>query len=636
MENMKKNLYRVLILLSISSFISFLYSITLNDNLLKVSLFSGIFYVSKLYLSVNKVNKESFEEFASLLILPYIIVFPEKYIYLIIPILFTFLVLIYGKIFIKNIYYFTMSIIAATITPGSFLINIALVLFAGVFYSLIKYKSITKEIASIPNSILVIAGFSMSFAIVREIALNTSTNGVGNGSLNWIMIILLLIVIVFIFTKYVQILFPKLSIVLSLICIITLIFVVPYESFSNKLIKNLDSVGKVVGVEQSPLNNGAMTSEAGAGPRPQFNDITFEFCDEINSRDCFITFYDNLANKEGMKYALDHLVEKVRENKGKTFASHCHQTIHNLGQLAFELSDGDFQLVSSYDPQVCGTGFIHGLYERYFNDYGKYLFSMTGEICEKMNLLQNWYAWTCNHILGHTIMTKMMSDPNSASEYCNQLLSVNMHFRDCQAGAWMNFFADDTIINWFKKNAMNQPEKLFNICYGAETNSKYWCYQEIFPILLTISDNNVEKMAKWCKEYSEKPRGNGPIYAESALFFEERCIGGMARVLGVANGYDYRVIMSRCSSIEDQRQVDTCLTAGAASIVLNTGSVSAGIELCERVEDKGYREYCYIWIKQTGVLLASGPNSENMPKFGEIRNTENSYLIDLPEKKSKI
>ena len=636
MENMKKNIYRVLILLSISSFISFLYSITLNDNLLKVSLFSGIFYVSKLYLSVNKVNKESFEEFASLLILPYIIVFPEKYIYLIIPILFTFLVLIYGKIFIKNIYYFTMSIIAATITPGSFLINIALVLFAGVFYSLIKYKSITKEIASIPNSILVIAGFSMSFAIVREIALNTSTNGVGNGSLNWIMIILLLIVIVFIFTKYVQILFPKLSIVLSLICIITLIFVVPYESFSNKLIKNLDSVGKVVGVEQNPSNNGAMTSEAGAGPRPQFNDITFEFCDEINSRDCFITFYDNLANKEGMKYALDHLVEKVRENKGKTFASHCHQTIHNLGQLAFELSDGDFQLVSSYDPQVCGTGFIHGLYERYFNDYGKYLFSMTGEICEKMNLLQNWYAWTCNHILGHTIMTKMMSDPNSASEYCNQLLSVNMHFRDCQAGAWMNFFADDTIINWFKKNAMNQPEKLFNICYGAETNSKYWCYQEIFPILLTISDNNVEKMAKWCKEYSEKPRGNGPIYAESALFFEERCIGGMARVLGVANGYDYRVIMSRCSSIEDQRQVDTCLTAGAASIVLNTGSVSAGIELCERVEDKGYREYCYIWIKQTGVLLASGPNSENMPKFGEIRNTENSYLIDLPEKKSKI
>lgn len=636
MENMKKNIYRILILVSISSFLSLLYSITLNDNLLKVSMFSGIFYVSKLYLSANRVNKESFEEFASLLLLPYIIVFPEKYIYLIIPILLTFIVSIYGKIYIKNIYYFTMSIIAVTVTPGSFLINIALILFAGVFYSLIKYKYITKEIASIPNSILVLAGFSMTFAIIREIALHTSTNDISNGAINWIITLFLLIVIVFIFSKYVQILFPRLSVVIALISIITLIFVVPYESFSNKLIKNLDSIGKVVGVEQSQSNTGAMTSEAGAGPRPQYNDLTFEYCDEINSRDCFITFYDNLANKEGMKYALDHLVEKVRNNKGKTFASHCHQTIHNLGQLAFELSDGDFQLVSSYDPQVCGTGFIHGLYERYFNDYGKYLFSMTGEICEKMNLLQNWYAWTCNHILGHTIMTKMMSDPNSASEYCNQLLSVNMHFRDCQAGAWMNFFADDTIINWFKKNAMNQPEKLFNICYGAETNSKYWCYQEIFPILLTISDNNVEKMAKWCKEYSEKPRGNGPIYAESALFFEERCIGGMARVLGVANGYDYRVIMSRCSSIEDQRQVDTCLTAGAASIVLNTGSVSAGIELCERVEDKGYREYCYIWIKQTGVLLASGPNSENMPKFGEIRNTENSYLIDLPEKKSKI
>jgi hypothetical protein len=412
--------------------------------------------------------------------------------------------------------------------------------------------------------------------------------------------------------------------------------VIPGQSFSKTLLNNINSSGSKLGISVSQSNNGAMTSEEGAGPRPQFNNVSFEYCDEINSRDCFITYYDELANKKGMNFALDDLVEKVRNNKGKTFASHCHQTIHNLGQLAFELTDGDFQLVSSYDPQVCGTGFIHGLYERYFNNYGKYLFSMTGEICEKMNLLQNWYAWTCNHILGHTIMTKMMNNPNYAVEYCNQLLNVSVHHRDCQAGAWMNFFADDTIINWFRDNAMNKPELLFNICYGAETNSKYWCYQEIFPILLTISDNNVEKMASWCKEYSEKPRGNGPIYSESALFFEERCIGGMARVLGVANGYDYRVIMSRCSSIADQRQVDTCLTAGAASIVLNTGSVSGGIELCERVEDKGYREYCFVWVKQTNVLLASGPNSDNMPKFGEIRTTENDYLFDLPEKKTKI
>lgn len=636
MKNLKKNIYRVLPLVTISSLLSLLYSITLNDNILKISLFSGLLYVGKLFLITNRVYKESFEDFASLLLLPYIIVFPDNYLYLIIPILLTFFVIASRKIYMKNIYYFIMSIIAIAITPGSILINATLVIFAGVFYSLIKFKYITKEIISVPNSILVIIGFSMTFAIIREVALHSSTSEISSGQYSWFLILFLLLVIVFILSKYVQILFPKLSILLALTSLITLIIIVPYESFSNKLTKNLESASKVVGVEQSISNNGAMTSEAGAGPRPQFNDLTFEYCDEINSRDCFITFYDNLANKEGMKYALDHLVAQVRDNKGKTFASHCHQTIHNLGQLAFELSDGDFQLVSSYDPQVCGTGFIHGLYERYFNDYGKYLFSMTGEICEKMNLLQNWYAWTCNHILGHTIMTKMMSDPNSASEYCNQLLTINMHFRDCQAGAWMNFFADDTIINWFKKNAMNQPEKLFNICYGAETNSKYWCYQEIFPILLTISENNVEKMAKWCKEYSEKPRGNGPIYAESALFFEERCIGGMARVLGVANGYDYRVIMTRCSSIDDQRQIDTCLTAGAASIVLNTGSVKAGIELCERVDDKGYREYCYIWIKQTGVLLASGPNSENMPKFGEIRNTENSFIIDLPEKKSKI
>jgi len=630
----KNSIFYSFIISFISIVSALFYSMTTNNIFFKVALLAGLFSVAKLFLLSKKITINNFEDQSSLFFITFLIIYPDKYKYLILFIIASLAINFLNINLIKIINNISIAILSINLAPGSKIINISLILFMGLLLGSVRARSIFKEITLVPTSYIILSGFILLFSIIREISLYSNTEYNYINPLLWLIIILLLSILVLIFTKYVQILFTFFTTVISLFIIIILVIITPYESFSEKLLNSNDNI-KTIGMEEKKLNQ-LMVSEVGAGPRPQFNDLTFEYCDKVNSRDCFITYYDNLANKYGMKYALNDIVEKVRDNKGRTFATHCHQTVHNLGQLAFELSDGDFQLVSSYDPQVCGTGFIHGLYERYFNDYGKYIFSMTGEVCERMNLVQNWFSWTCNHILGHTIMTKMMNDPNSASEFCGQLIGINMNYKDCYAGAWMNFFADDNVINWFKENAMNKPEKVFNICYGAETNSKYWCYQEIFPILFTISNNNVEKMADWCSKYSEKPRGNGPIYADTALFFEERCIGGVARVLGVANGYDYRVLLERCFQINNSRQVDSCLAAGAATIVLNTGSVKAGLELCERVENYGYREYCYIWAKQTGTLLASGPNSDNMPKFGEIRTNDSEIDVKLPYKKSKI
>jgi hypothetical protein len=377
----------------------------------------------------------------------------------------------------------------------------------------------------------------------------------------------------------------------------------------------------------------AMIGEEGAGPRPQFRGIGFDNCDVNSIRDCLITYFDDIATNKGMQASIDEIVDRVQNNVGRSFPTHCHQVVHNLGQMAYELADGDFALVSSYDPQVCGTGFIHGLYERYFDRYGKLLFTETGDICRKMNLVQPWYAWTCNHILGHTLMAKMMQNPSSASEFCLQMLD-NEYFGDCVSGAWMNFFSDDAVLSWFRANAMGEPEKAFSICYGAETYTKFYCYQELFPVLTTISGDNLPMMARWCREYSEPARGSDVIYSQAALYYAEICMQGVARVVAVANGYDYRISMLRCVELTIPEQADTCLAAAGAAIVLNTGSVTAGIEMCERVKNIGYREYCFIWVKQVSQTLRSGPNSNNMPQFGEIRIPDLDLDVTLPAKET--
>ena len=375
-----------------------------------------------------------------------------------------------------------------------------------------------------------------------------------------------------------------------------------------------------------------MIGDEGAGPRAEFRGVDFEGCDLFSIRDCLITYYDTYAKENGIQAALDNIVSKVKNNEGITFATHCHQVVHNLGQMAYELADGDFAMISSYDPQVCGTGFVHGLYEKYFDRYGSYIFTQTGDVCNKMNLTSDWYAWTCSHILGHTLAAKLPNNPIQAAEYCMPLLSGN-NFADCSSGAWMNFWADDSVIEWYGENAMFKPQEVFNVCYGAVRESKYYCYQEIFPALVKISNNDLSLMAKWCEQYSEPARSDGPTYLQGTQNYSERCMQGVARAVAVTSNYDYRVGIVRCASIDGTLR-DTCLAGMAASIALNTGSITASMEACERVRDRGYRDYCFIWVKQVRATLTGGPNAENVPEFGEVRVPDRPFMEALPPKTS--
>jgi hypothetical protein len=72
---------------------------------------------------------------------------------------------------------------------------------------------------------------------------------------------------------------------------------------------------------------------------------------------------------------------------------------------------------------------------------------------------------------------------------------------------------------------------------------------------------------------------------------------------------------------------DACLKAAAASVVLNTGATSAGIAVCKHIKDEQQRGYCYAWTKNSNSLLVDGPNSQNVPEFGEIRLPEGSLPV---------
>lgn len=374
-----------------------------------------------------------------------------------------------------------------------------------------------------------------------------------------------------------------------------------------------------------------MLGVAGAGPRDEFRGKTFKECDEINSRDCFITYYDDMAIREGVAVAVQDVVNNTKENKGVTFPAHCHQVVHNLGQLAFEIAE-NFTDAADIDPQVCGTGYTHGLWEQQFVVLGdEVIFRQTATLCDELNMVTPWYNWTCSHIMGHILVTRMMGDPGKAVEFCNRIMDTQA-ITDCQAGGWMNFFQDDVVIA--KMDKEGSLKDLFSVCYGASTEVKFFCYQELFPVIYPLTGGNDYLAAQACLEYSEPDlvevrSGPGRDPWDWDVSYADRCIQGLARGVLVSSFDDYRRAAPRCLSMPDEAQ-DPCLTSTAASIVLNTGSTAAAFQLCRLVDDDAYRTYCYFWAKHSRKLLANGPNNQNLPGKDEIRLPEDGRVPGGP------
>lgn len=381
----------------------------------------------------------------------------------------------------------------------------------------------------------------------------------------------------------------------------------PYE-YNKRAAASLLATGSV----------NSMTSEEGAGPKKYYRGLSFDDCDAQNARDCFITYYDTMAMRYGIEHAVKDIVLKVKNNRGVNFPSHCHQTVHNLGQMAYTVAE-TFGDAAAIDPQVCGTGYTHGLWEQKFVEIGSTkMFDDTGSLCTELNMVSPWYKWTCHHILGHIMSQTLSQDPGTAAAYCTKVTDPQA-LTDCLTGAWMNFFQDDVVIERMRKdgNMLN----LFGICYGAPQATKFFCYQELFPVIYAMVGGNDYEASQACILYAEPSRGVGDPWVLTSENYTDRCVQGLARGVSASSAIDYRIIARRCMDMAE-KVTDPCLTAGAASVVLNTGSTKAAFDICPLVQDQSYREYCYFWAKHARTLLANGPNDFNLPSEDEIRTPE--------------
>ena len=144
---------------------------------------------------------------------------------------------------------------------------------------------------------------------------------------------------------------------------------------------------------------------------------------------------------DGATTAIQNLIDLASNNEA--IAAQCHDLLHEIGKEAF-IKYGDFSKAIAHQTDYCNSGYIHGLFEAYFE-------SKDGEILEIDGLCDNYSqtgrpfdSWQCYHGVGHGFMYQHGGDLTKALDSCDQL-TTSQNINYCTNGVYMELFNNEIL-----------------------------------------------------------------------------------------------------------------------------------------------------------------------------------------------
>jgi hypothetical protein len=146
----------------------------------------------------------------------------------------------------------------------------------------------------------------------------------------------------------------------------------------------------------------------------------------------------------------------------------CHPLVHLTGHLAYE-KYGDFAKAITYQDDICGSGYLHGVIERKF-------VSIKDPVTEMRTICSDVPKEdldTCYHGVGHGLMYYYENDIPRSIAMCQNYRNANAITR-CAEGVYMENFSttkDSLHSTQYLKDSepfypcAEQPESLKNVCY---------------------------------------------------------------------------------------------------------------------------------------------------------------------------
>lgn len=197
-------------------------------------------------------------------------------------------------------------------------------------------------------------------------------------------------------------------------------------------------------------------------------------------RDNLITIEDNKSPRE----ALDELAKLISADD--KVARSCHGLAHELGNHAF-IKYNDVTTALSYQDDVCGSGYIHGVIEA----------KLTGSkdiLTEMMTICPATNAGKCYHGVGHGLMYYTDNDLPKSLTMCDRYEDLSARV-SCGEGVFMENFSTDRKLHHSKYLSVDNT---FYPCNEQEAFYKSICYFYAPSFFLELHKNDYPRALAWC------------------------------------------------------------------------------------------------------------------------------------------
>ncbi len=258
---------------------------------------------------------------------------------------------------------------------------------------------------------------------------------------------------------------------------------------------------------------------------------------------------------------------------------HCHGFVHEIGHTTYK----KYGLVKalSYQDDLCGSGFIHGVIEEYFIDVKDPVIAMQS-VCETASFAND--SAKCYHGIGHGLMFYTKNDLPTSLKDCD-LFKTNFQRILCSEGVFMENFNSDE--RFHTSQYLHKTDPFFP-CPDQTTFYKDSCYFYAPDYYLQLHQDDFKGAIQWCRE------------AEPG--FVNKCMMGVGSRTMKRNMGSPKFVEDVCMTAESKDKIASCIDGMVSYFLVQYDSISRANKICELMDDDN-QQSCFQSVKNRKYMF---------------------------------
>lgn len=259
----------------------------------------------------------------------------------------------------------------------------------------------------------------------------------------------------------------------------------------------------------------------------------------------------------------------------------CHQRVHKVGQISYELTGNDAFKVLNSD---CMSAYTHGVTEAFFREHG------TNNLEQSLQLIcqgeqNDFYSHQCYHGIGHGLMAYNDYDLPVALASCDTLPAGGTNHESCYSGVFMENVVGAIAVGEAPAGAVGDfhysqylSDDPLHPCTAVEPQYRSSCYFFQSSRMIEIFGPDYEKIAKNCASIEQ--------------IYQTVCFMSMGRDVDTTYRNDFAGIQASCDFAPSEALSLACISGASQDRFWHESEQDDALALCRALSDQP-KARCY-------------------------------------------